>query len=391
MKCNQPLAENHTCTPTHSLHSSLSFPFSPSQGLTRFQLSPLKRSFDCWTEDDSSGPSSPAVPRNFSHDEDPSQNLFGDDNEVINLPSSIRSPNKTPKLDKKKSRRNKNAPKWSSFSFHNSFLAGGKPKGHLKEIIDEEKKKSFSFHATTPGFTFVSSALDAQHRTFAAAASISAEMKTMEHATYDPSKTQHVNATFHQRSPSVASVQSEASSTTVDCMVEDETETSNNGEGCTKIEGIGLLTGLEDDLSELDLSVVVLDCNENSNEWQKLMIYTPTSRNRPEVNHRKPVIVRETVFEEKESTLVSGQEKEKETVIVLAQPPVFSAFVNAAMTANPIVDENLLMDMIEIAESKAHEHSQQPESPEAIYITMEEEEEEVFKYLSEHHTLGRAH
>ncbi len=332
MKCHQPLEGNHICSSLNSFHVAASFPpMSP-----KTQLTPLrKRSFNQWTEENNSYPSSPSTCRSFNDDE-MSSSLFGDENEIITLPSSLRSPNKAQSMmDKKKSRKikPKDHPQWSSFSFSESFLLSNKPKGHLMEVVPETKKRSNSLTLPSNGFTFVTSANENMQGINEVKAS-------------DSSTTSDINGKVDlslfslNRSCSVISEQSECSSTTAECLLDDDSVKSPSAESSSKVEGIGLSTGLEEDL---DLSMILLECDDNHCEWQKLMNFPSNDRENEMMT--KPMQVKETVFDEKE----------------------FSSDLSHPNNTNEVNHQEIFVSL--------HQ--------------MEEEEEELFRYLNDYHPLEK--
>jgi uncharacterized C2H2 Zn-finger protein len=100
LRCDAVLTGNHDCSLNNKiLHSSLSFPCSPSV-LGPPKLSPIgKRSFDTWSESeyDEDGESSPCKMErldSFYDEGDQMKVHLFDENEIINLPTSDKSSNK---------------------------------------------------------------------------------------------------------------------------------------------------------------------------------------------------------------------------------------------------------------------------------------------------------
>jgi hypothetical protein len=295
------------------------------------KLSPIgKRSFDTWSgsEYDEDGESSPCKMErldSFYDEGDQMKVHLFDENEIINLPTSDKSSNKHSIHLQARTRPRKNSgsssasfrkskPKhFSAFSLKDYFK---KDKGHLGAASPEKKDKPVRSNSWTGAMSLplllpqipkrieIPVPPDEGSPSSVNSSSTAGEFSS---ATSQVSEEQFTAAVgpFFYRDNRCDSVSSDCSEVSVEPMSDYQDfshQQFNNTDAClsTKVIGIGM-TELDNEISELDLSAVVLDVNENTMEWQHLVILTPTSRNRPSnpyIKTRKSISVPENIFEE---------------------------------------------------------------------------------------------
>ena len=409
IRCNSVLTEGHFCFQEKVLRESLSFPCSPSTS-SKYQLSPLrKRSFDVWTESDGGNDSDeePQSPHKIEKIDrysfslgNGSEQLGLNDHEIINLPVNNKA---TSKLVHTKLRRSKSklltrkTKPLTAFSIRDCFA---KTFGHRSEVSPTSERKSSGSSASknnssSPGLSGLSSQLEQQ--TIA-----TRSVPPPIHAFCDPSENLLTSASHGEESDHIPTTDAVASSTF-----------------STKLTGIGI-TELENELSDLDLAAAILDVNESTVEWQKLVIQTPTNRSKFPKSHspRRAVSVSETIFDEGEqepeassfaTKLVEQQVRENglrplniiidkpHQKIIISSPRNHSRLVSpmhsTVQKGRPVEDTSAeLMDLI-LAQENTDSlfnliESLNPSmvSLDVIDFANEEEEdgeEEVFKYLSQ--------
>jgi hypothetical protein len=409
-KCDMRLTGDHHCSP--SKDKQLFQQLSPSKiqisPKPKIQLSPLKkRSFDTWSE--SEAESSEAADQALSPyhrneiNDGMQMGLFAGENEheIITLPTYIKPTNKIAKDSTRRKGKRLSLQKQKSWSAM-SFTENG----------DSMKSSKKTEPKTMESVSFQIGKLD--------------KMKPLGHIranswsgfSLDPnqcSPQRDYNPFFQQsalcikpefqRSNSFGSDYSDTATTvaSIESYI-DEMElmsidaTGTNTQTQTKVTGCGICD-IDADIAEMDLTSVVLDINDNNNDWQSLLIVTPTSRNRPETRGKKPVIVSETVFEEEEENLAEplkiDQVKSNETSWVI---PTNKGFDLSSLRINTDfnMEVNRHLNVINsltspsakriasiIDEGIINEMSSQSIDAYMVSFDMMDEDDEVFRYLNE--------